>query len=252
MRQFVGGAFVILLLSSAVMLTSERANAAGGAYVVDDSETVTPNTCALESWAQFASNHDFNTVTQPECGFDVGKPVEVDAALQRARSGGAWGTSSAVTAKLNLISTDKSRDNSRIGVAFEVASAWNLQAGGNTGTNVFVPVTFMINDAFHINVNGGWFHDNVNNINYATWGIGFEWDFKPVPLTLIGEVFGQAGTLPIAADGDPPSPNAIRDPRTQIGLRYKASDNADIDVIWGHNIGGENAHWVTLGLNLHY
>jgi hypothetical protein len=29
-------------------------------------------------------------------------------------------------------------------------------------------------------------------------------------------------------------------------------DNLDIDVIYGRNVFGENAHWITLGFNLRF
>jgi hypothetical protein len=35
----------------------------------------------------------------------------------------------------------------------------------------------------------------------------------------------------------------------QAGLRYTPIDAVDIDVLYGHNIQGERAHWITLGLN---
>ncbi len=35
-------------------------------------------------------------------------------------------------------------------------------------------------------------------------------------------------------------------------MRYTPQDNVDIDVIWGHNITGENAHWLTLGINFRF
>ena len=68
-------------------------------------------------------------------------------------------------------------------------------------------------------------------------------------MTLIGEVYGQAGRLPAVDAGDPPAPHTIVEPRTQIGLRFTPQDNVDIDLIWGRNITGENAHWLTIGLN---
>jgi hypothetical protein len=114
-----------------------------------------------------------------------------------------------------------------------------------------VPVTFQLQDNFRINVNGGWLYDRPNKIHYATWGAGFEWNFVK-PLTLIGEVYGIAGRLPAVEEDEVPSPNAIREPRTQIGLRFTPHDNVDLDLIWGRNITGENAHWLTLGLNLRF
>ena len=76
-----------------------------------------------------------------------------------------------------------------------------------------------------------------------TWRLA--WNFVK-PLTLIGEVFGQSGEIPAV------SPNSVREPRTRLGLRYTPKDNIDIDVIWGRNIAGENAHWLTLGVNLRF
>jgi hypothetical protein len=58
--------------------------------------------------------------------------------------------------------------------------------------------------------------------------------------------------LPAVGEDDPPTPTSIRAPRTQIGLRYAPKKNVEFDVIWGHNITGESAHWLTLGVNLHF
>ena len=63
---------------------------------------------------------------------------------------------------------------------------------------------------------------------------------------------GHRGALPAVDPGDPPSPHSIVEPRTQIGVRFAPNEKFDIDLIWGRNITGENAHWVTLGLNVHF
>ena len=107
-------------------------------------------------------------------------------------------------------------------------------------------------DKLRINLNGGWLYDNVAKISYATWGAGFEWEFFEKKWTLIGEAFGQAGALHAVNPGDPPSPNSIIEPRTQIGVCFAPNEKFDIDLIWGRNITGENAQWVTLGLNVHF
>jgi hypothetical protein len=69
---------------------------------------------------------------------------------------------------------------------------------------------------------------------------------------LIGEVYGQLGRLPAVEDGDPPANRSIIEPKVQLGVRYTPQEKIDIDVIWGHNINGENAHWLTLGVNLRF
>lgn len=225
----------------------ERAYAAGGAFAVDDVEIGKPGDCKVESWISFAGNSDFNAVTSPACVVNLGLPVELGAHLHRFRSDGVWGTSGALAAKVNLIPVD----GHPFGLGIAGNSHWNLITGANTGGAIYVPVTFQLRNDLRLNVNGGWLYDNVARLHYLTWGAGLEWNFVK-PLTLIGEVFGQAGKLPGVGEDEPPSPNAIRQPRAQVGLRFTPQDKFDIDVIWGHNIGGENAHWLTLGLNLRF
>jgi coproporphyrinogen III oxidase-like Fe-S oxidoreductase len=55
--------------------------------------------------------------------------------------------------------------------------------------------------------------------------------------TLTAEVFGQAGAVEI---------HSVVQPRFQAGLRFRPIDRFNIDLIYGRNIQGENANWVTL------
>ena len=55
--------------------------------------------------------------------------------------------------------------------------------------------------------------------------------------TLTGELFGQIGS----ADDS----NVVR-PRLQTGIRYRPIDEFSVDLIYGHNITGEGANWLTL------
>ena len=241
-----GRAFAPLLLVAAVLLPAQ-AHAAGGAFAVDDVEIGKPGDCKIESWAAAASNHDFSAVTSPACVVKLGVPVELGGQLQRSRADGVWGTSGTLKGKLNLIPVA----DHPFGLGLAGGSSWDLLTGANTGGFVYVPVTFQVRDNIRINLNGGWLYDGPNKIHYATWGAGFEWNFVK-PLTLIGEVYGIAGRLPAVGEDEAPAPNAIREPRTQIGLRFTPHDNIDLDLIWGHNITGENAHWLTIGLNLRF
>lgn len=241
------GGFSRFLFATMMALAPASALAAGGAFVVDDVDTDKPGACKVESWASAASNHDFSAVTSPACVVKLGIPVELGGLLQRSRSDGVWNTTGALKAKANLIPTE----NHPFGLAISGFSGWDLLSGANTGGFINVPITIPVNKKFKINVNGGWLYDNVAKISYATWGAGFEWGFAD-KFTLIGEVFGQAGALPAVNPGDPPSPNSIVEPRTQIGVRFTPQENIDIDVIWGHNVTGENAQWGTLGLNVRF
>ena len=40
--------------------------------------------------------------------------------------------------------------------------------------------------------------------------------------------------------------------RAQLGLRYTPIESLDIDLIYGRNISGENANWITVGLNVRF
>ncbi|MGH6666023.1 MAG: hypothetical protein ACREB2_14165 [Pseudolabrys sp.] len=236
------------LLAMTFALTPTIALAAGGAFVVDDAEVGDPGKCTAQFWSSAATNHDFIAVVYPTCVVNLGKAVELGGLFQRSRASDVWGTSGTFTAKTNLIPVDKHA----FGLGIEGGSSWDLISGASTGGYIFVPVTIPVNDAFKVNLNGGWLYDNVAKVNYATWGAGFEWAFVKDQWTLIGEVFGHAGSLPAVDPGDPPPPNSIVEPRSQLGLRFNPQKNIDIDAIWGHNITGENAQWGTLGLNVHF
>lgn len=235
------------LLAMAIALAPASALAAGGAFVVDDAVIDDPGKCTGQFWTSAASNHNFIAVVYPTCVVNLGKPVELGGLLQRSRASDVWSTSGTFTAKTNLIPLEKHP----FGLGIAGGATWDLITGASTGGYIYVPVTFQLQEKFRVNVNGGWQYDNVARISHATWGIGFEWGFVD-KFTLIGEVFGQAGALPAVDPGDPPSPHAIVEPRTQVGLRFTPHDKIDIDLIWGRNITGENAHWGTLGVRLRF
>ncbi len=104
-------------------------------------------------------------------------------------------------------------------------------------TFVNVPVTIKVRDDFRLNLNSGWLHDTIDDTNHLTWGAGFEWDFRR-QWTLIAEVYGQTGHL--------------SDPRMQAGLRFAPTKTIDLDIIYGRNIAGENANWITAGLTVRF
>ena len=95
-----------------------------------------------------------------------------------------------------------------------------------------------IHSAFH----GGWLWDRIIDKHYFTYGLGFDWKFTNTLQWTI-EVFGQAGKSD--------TPGVVR-PRFQTGLRYRPDDIFSIDVIYGHNITGENASWITIGTTIRF
>lgn len=235
------------LLAVAHVLAPASAFAAGGAFAVDDSEIDKPGACKVESWASFAGNHDFIAAVAPACVVKLGIPIEFGAQYQRSRSDSAWGTSGTLKAKTNLIPAE----GNAFGLGLSGGTSWNLISGANTGGFINVPITLQLRDSFKINLNTGWMYDTPSKIGYVTWGAGFEWNFVK-QVTLIGEVYGQDGRLVTPDIDAAPSNNSVREPRSQLGLRFTPKENVDFDVIWGRNITGENANWVTLGVNLRF
>jgi len=55
--------------------------------------------------------------------------------------------------------------------------------------------------------------------------------------------FGQAG------QADVPS---VTRPRFQAGVRYRPNEIFSVDLIYGRNIQGENANWITLGTTIRF
>jgi len=47
-------------------------------------------------------------------------------------------------------------------------------------------------------------------------------------------------------------PSSTIHPRFQAGIRYSPVSRFDIDLIYGHNIGGEGSQWLTAGFNIRF
>ncbi len=160
--------------------------------------------------------------------------MELTASFARFRSDGAWGSVLVTKGKTNFIPVEPNK----IGLALIAGTAFDLVNRNVNGVFATVPLTWQLHEQFRINLNGGWFWDPSVDRHVASWGAGFEWNFVK-PLTLIGEVFGFAG-------GEHP------EPRFQLGLRYTPMEAFDIDLIYGRNLTGEQANWITVGLNVRF
>jgi hypothetical protein len=235
-----GRIFIGILLAAGVMaLASGRVQAAGGAFVVDDAAIDEVGACKVESSASFASNTDFIGLSTPACVVPFIRPVELGMIFARTRNDGEWGTSIVPKFKMNLLPVEVGK----FGLAVSAGSQFDLLTGEYSGSFVNIPVTYTFSEAFKINVNGGWIYDKPTDLHFATYGAGFEW-IPMKPFTIIGEVFGLLG--------ERTEPRSRTDPRFQIGLRTTPIDAVDFDVIYGRNIGGENANWITLGMNVRF
>jgi hypothetical protein len=230
---------VAMACALAVLAPGNHAHAAGGAFVVDDAAVDDPGACKVESSLSFAGNRDFIGLSTPACVVPFFKPVELGMIFARTRQDGEWGSSIVPKAKMNILPVE----TGKFGLAISGGSSFDLLTGQYTGSFVNIPVTYQFSDTFKINVNGGWIYERGNNQHLLTYGAGLEW--IPVkPFTILAEVFGVAGA--------PGSTTGAREPRFQAGLRVTPIDTIDFDVIYGRNIGGENANWITLGMNVRF
>jgi hypothetical protein len=226
---WLGGAALAL-----VMTVSDRALAAGGAYAVEDAEVEAPGSCKVEAWGSFADNTDRIAVVSPACVVNLVKPIEIGVEIARARADRTWGTSGDFKGKINILPVE----TGKLGIAVVGGLGFDLLAGEHASASVLVPFTYPITEQFRLNVNVGWLWERDERQSFLTWGAGFEWNVMK-PVMLIAEIFGQAG-------------HGANDPRFQAGIRITPREWFDIDVIYGRNITGEDANWITLGLNLRF
>ncbi len=214
------------------------AGAANGAYAVDAADISETGSCKVESWISTASNTDFSAVANPSCVVDIFRPVELSLLTNRSRSDGDWNTTIAPKAKTNLVPTGIGK----WGLSFYAGGQFDALTGENLTVFAVVPATFRLSETMRINVNGGWLRDRAVDRYYLTYGLGFDWKFTEVLQWTI-EAFGQAGAADI--------PNVVR-PRFQTGVRYRPNEIFSVDLIYGRNITGENANWITLGTTIRF
>src|SRR5664279_600073 len=220
------------------LLAADSARAANGAYAVDAADISEVGSCKVESWISTATNTDFSAVANPSCVANIYKPVELSLQTVRARSDGDWSTTVAPKAKWNIVPTGIGK----LGMSFYAGGSFDLLTGESLTAFAVVPVTRRLSEVMRINAIAGWLWDRTVDRHYLTYGVGFDWKFTETLQWTI-EAFGQAG----ASD----TPSVVR-PRFQTGVRYRPNEIFSVDVIYGHNITGENANWITIGTTIRF
>jgi hypothetical protein len=220
------------------MLAASDAWAANGAYAVDAADISEVGSCKVEGWLSTATNTDFSAVANPSCAVNIFRPVELSLQTVRSRSDGDWSTTLAPKAKWNIVPTGIGR----FGVSFFAGGSFDALTGENLTAFAVVPATYRLSETTRINLNGGWLWDRTVDRHYLLYGVGFDWKFTEVLQWTI-EAFGQAGV------SDTPS---VTRPRFQTGVRYRPNEIFSVDVIYGHNISGENANWITIGTTIRF
>jgi hypothetical protein len=206
----------------------------GGAYYVDDAEIGKAGSCEIESWSSFAANGDRIAVFSPACVVNLGPPVELGTNLVNLRSDSQGDFLATLTAKTVPIPIG------RTGFGLAIAGAVVYDPLNQTGSGLIVnvPVTFDFSKELRVNVNFGaqYYTGGEPHGLFATAGAGVSWTFVP-RWSVISEVFALMG---------PGQTN----PRFQSGLRYSPTKDIDCDVIYGRNLTGEGANWITVGLTV--
>ena len=225
-------------IASLAALAAQDARAANGAYAVDAADISEVGSCKVESWMSAATNTDFLAVANPSCVVDPFRPIELSLQTVRARSDGDWTTTVAPKAKTNFLPTGIGR----WGLSAYGGASFDVVTGEALTAFAVVPATYRLSETTRINVNGGWLWDRTVDRHYFTYGIGFDWKFTDT-LEWTIEAFGQAGAADTAS---------VVQPRVQTGVRYRPNEIFSVDVIYGRNITGENANWITIGTTIRF
>jgi hypothetical protein len=229
---------MLALALAGLACTTSRLQAAGSAYAVDTAEVGEPGNCKVESWLSWADNRDFIAALTPACVVDFGHPIDVSAQISRSRADGDWTTSISPKLKANIVPTAIGR----FGFAVSATATIDTISREATAFMAAVPATLRVSDHLRINLNAGWMLDRVLDAHFFTYGAGFDWIVHG-PWIITSEVFGQTGR---------PSLGSVVKPRWQTGLRFRPVDAFSVDLIYGRNITGENANWLTLAATLRF
>jgi hypothetical protein len=225
--------FQIAVLASP--LGANEARAAGGAYQVDTVEISEAGACKIESWLSIADNKDRIAAVSPACSVPFIRPLELSMQANHSWGSADDESSTALTpkAKINLV-------DSAIGTpGFAVSGTVTQDLTSNQTAAVAATAisTLRLSNVVRINTNAGWLWDRTEDKQYFTYGVGVDWRTPDNVWTVTAEVFGQVGAAHVGS---------LTQPRFQAGLRWRPIDRWNVDVIYGRNISGENAHWITL------
>ena len=206
----------------------------GGAYYVDDAEIGKPGSCEIETWSSFARTGDRIAVLSPACVINPSNPIELGTNLVDIRQDGQEDVLATLTAKSVPIPIGRTG----FGLAIAAALVYDPLNQTGSGLIVNVPVTLEFNKDLRLNINFGaqYYSGGDPHGLYGTAGIGASWTFVP-QWSVISEVFALMG---------PGQTN----PRFQSGLRYSPTKDIDLDVIYGRNLLGEWANWITVGVTV--
>lgn len=227
----------VAALAACAAFCAREACAAGAAYQVDTAVVSEPGSCKVESWVSAAANRDVFAAVSPACVVDLFRAVELSAQANALRAGGEWATGAVPKLKTNLVPGGGVGEWS---LALTATAAYDGSAGEFTALTVTLPATLRMSENSRVNLNAGYLRDRAGGRDMFAYGVGVDLRTPDNVWTVTGEVFGVAGP---ARDEDD---RGVLRPRWQLGLRWRPVDRFNVDLIWGRNLYGESANWITL------
>ncbi|MDI1328653.1 hypothetical protein [Pseudomonas sp.] len=227
--------FVSLTLSLiAVLSIISKANAAGGAYTVDDAGINAPGECNIDAWYQNGRHGSSSSVVSQDCTLKGLPNAQLGAAVQHDRDDGDSETRLSPQFKAQIFSRED------LGLELALAGSTHLafnRAHAFDGVDLNLPFTYQPFETLRLNFNAGWTHayDDGEQNHRWTWGTGVEYDLAR-SLTLIAERYGKQGG----------------EQTWQAGPRLHVGEGIDVDLVVGRNLTGERDQWLTTGATLRF
>jgi hypothetical protein len=221
-------------ISFALLLLCPRLLFAGGAYLVDDGAIDDKGLIQFENWFSRSSTGEDVYVINP--GYQIFDNAEFS---MQATFTDQSETSNTLWPQLKYQLFNNQKD-----VQSSIAVGVNYSSNGHKiyGGYAYSATTLKINEIFNIHINLGWqnWENFLNNktVNFFTYGLGSETHLTE-KLSLTAEFFTLNG---LRRTGQ-------KDPGIQAGFRYLVGKTTILDLIYGHNINGNEQGWVTIGLS---
>lgn len=201
-------------------------------FVTDDARLTTAGSCQLESWAR-AYKRSTEFWALPACN-PTGN-FEVTLGGSASKVDGASYTHDFVFQGKTLF---RPMETNGWGIGFSAGTVTHpdINPGPNQFGNyyAYVPISMSyLDDELVVHTNVGVLHDKAKDINSATYGVGFEYRYKP-QLLLISEIYG----------------DSRNNPYIQMGFRYSVIPNLfQVDSTIGTKYQGRyDDSWLSVGV----
>jgi len=215
-----------------VGLAMPGATHAGRPLTTDDATILEPKACQLEAWVD-RSRVATDSWAAPACNF--GGHIEWQFGASRTHADGQGAFSQAYAqAKTVFISVDDNPWGVGLTAGVQRFPLRETESGWSN-PYVIVPVSFQLGAPDRLlHLNAGWFRNSAEKRDVSLWGIAFEAPLGGIPLTAVGEVFGE---------------NSAR-PFYRVGGRWtQLAKNLDVDLTYVARSGGTKSEkFLSLGL----